>query len=181
VTTGKPSLVVIHWTGAENPPEAVYRNLGKRRPPPTGLGTHLITDGLRVVQVCDMQHAALCGGPTNERAVHIEAKNKGRGVSAKRVTRREHYHGAMQRVLGFEPIELDAIARVTVRLCDALGIPRIIPARAGTIFPDVLSRRQLARFSGVLGHFMVSGEKLDPGMGIFEHLAINYGFRLVNV
>lgn len=177
----KPELVVLHWTGAENAPEKVYANLQKRTPPVGGLGCHLVTHGTRIVQLCDLQHAAFCGGPkTNDRGVHIEAVNKGRGPSTRRVYK-ALIHGEWEKCLAFTDEEVETICALTSRLCEVFSIPKVLAGRAGIAEDKVMSAMQVSRFAGVLGHFQVEPGKYDPGTQLFDALILHHNFRMQEV
>jgi N-acetylmuramoyl-L-alanine amidase len=63
------------------------------------------------------------------------------------------------------PQQYDSLAKLTATLCTAL--PRIrcdYPRSAdGTLITGTLPEAQLSSFSGVLGHFHVQANKIDPG------------------
>jgi len=61
--------------------------------------------------------------------------------------------------------QYDSLIKLTAALCTVLpGIRVDYPRDAdGVLIPSVLSEEELAEFSGVLGHWHVSKNKIDPG------------------
>jgi N-acetyl-anhydromuramyl-L-alanine amidase AmpD len=72
--------------------------------------------------------------------------------------------------------QYDSLIKLTATLCTALpGIRVDYPRDAdGKLIPSVLSAEELAEFSGLLGHWHVSQNKIDPGPA-FDWDRVVYG------
>ncbi|MFN4243508.1 MAG: N-acetylmuramoyl-L-alanine amidase [Tepidisphaerales bacterium] len=75
-------------------------------------------------------------------------------------------HGITQRMYDLTPQQYDALIKLTAALCDIF--PQIQPDAPrdenGQVIMTVLSDEQFQNFKGVLGHFHVTREKVDPGV-----------------
>ncbi len=172
----KPRMIVLHWTGSENKAEQVFRTLNSRE-----LGVHLVTQGTRVVQLCDLDLVALHAGVANEGSIGIENRNRGRPPSSPghiRAVSTSLIHGQRMLTLDFTKDEVATIASLVTVMCDHFGIEKVIPGRGSEPHDAVLTRAELARWNGVLGHYQVSIAKTDPGSALLRSLVLDHGFRM---
>jgi len=74
-------------------------------------------------------------------------------------------NGAELEMVDLTPQQYHSLSKLTAALCELF--PRIAPDAprddGGAVRPSVLSDEELARFSGILGHWHVSADKVDPG------------------
>lgn len=165
-------LIVLHWTGSENAPPSVHRNLSEE-----GLSVHFVIDQFGVVwQMADAN--ALCAHATgvNVRSVGIEMINRGndrkvptRGVE--RVTVTERIHNQPVVYAGFTLEQQVAAIALVQTLCGVYRLPMAVPMQAGKVRATRLDAEQLRTFRGVIGHLHAqSGErtKCDPGLRMLE-------------
>ncbi len=173
--TGKPRTqpirgVVVHYTGGEGSAQQVYNVLKSR-----GLSVHYHIDQKgRVTQYAPYDVVCLHAGPANHWSVGIEVSCVGHGVQNPRWPRTRYpdeIHGKKVRQARFYPEQQAALNELVTYLCDELELPREV-APGSTL----LSSWDLSRFRGVLGHFHLSRNKLDPGseplQGIRDHWAV---------
>ncbi len=83
-----------------------------------------------------------------------------------------HGHPLVQ--YDFTPQQYDSLARLTAALCRVL--PRIRPVMprgpGGAVLTRALTAAELAGFHGIVGHYHVTTQKVDPGPGFdWERLA----------
>lgn len=179
--------VVIHWTGGAGGPAAVYRTLRTRVGPrtPDGLSVHYVVgaDG-EVVQMAPHDLVCLHAGPANEWSVGIEVVSPGLPTGAawererKLGIRREVYRDKLKTsrrdgiaMLDFTDAQTAALVPLVEQICDVLRIPRAVPVDgAGELLRREMSAQELARFSGVLGHYHCHATKLDPGSRLLDRL-----------
>lgn len=172
-TTGT-SKIVLHHTGAENPPETVYDNLIER-----GLSVHFCVsaDG-RVYQYCDADMLCSHAGRLedgvrsgNIDTIGIEIVNSacddpraGRPMVAEKI------HGKQFVRTGFREAQIFSV----LALCRALGavynIPMRVPERDGAVLSTAMSGFAWDSFRGVVGHLHARRSKSDPGLCILERV-----------
>lgn len=163
ITTRK---VVLHWTGGESPAARVYRTLVNR-----GLSIHFVVerDG-RIVQMAPLvARAAHAGSLVNADSVGIEIVNAGTVLSTahpSRPVKVGRIHGRAVRYADFLPAQYEAVERLVIWLLARFSLPEIV-ATPTTIFP---STETLRSFRGVVGHYQISTNKLDPGPALLDHL-----------
>ena len=164
----KIDLVVLHWTGGENEPPAVFETLEKRE---LGIEFAIGSDGL-VWQFCDPSKIdTFDAGKFNGRSVGIEMVNYGHRPTLRQVPTAgldrwqedQVIHGRGMRVANFYRPQMDAMVRLVDRLCDWYQIPKQYPY-AKTV-PECIED-----FKGVAGHFHLTTRKTDPGLEPFRHL-----------
>jgi N-acetyl-anhydromuramyl-L-alanine amidase AmpD len=193
-----PEMVVLHWTGAENPVETFYANCLQRK-----VSAHFFIGGSgRVHQLADVEdtvcyHAKSPGGVVNARSIGIEIQNIGLASkilpasktahSTARPTYIDVIKGKKLSMAMFNLAQLDALADILNTLADAKFIQRCVPrtpVRAGdhfdpandwsdyvSILREPMSMAALKKFRGVCGHYHVpENTKYDPGTQPFQML-----------
>ena len=174
--TQKIDLVVWHWTGGEGGAEQVYRVLHRRE-----LGVEFCIDHSGVIwQFCDPALVdTFDAGVVNRRSVGVEIANYGsrapedtvpsRGAERPRYT--TILNGRARTFAHFWSGQIAAALSLADALSRALEIPRQVPrGMKGFVEPNTLPRERLVAFSGHLGHFHVSTQKIDPGLDLLEAL-----------
>jgi N-acetyl-anhydromuramyl-L-alanine amidase AmpD len=80
----------------------------------------------------------------------------------------------------FTPQQYEALARLTATLCTLFPKIRCDHPRGedGTVFPRKLPADQLERYQGILGHYHVQTNKVDPGPAFQWDLLIDRARRL---
>ncbi len=149
-----------------------------------GLSAHFMIDLDGVIyQTLDVMERARHAGPANDRSVGIEIANAGAYETAEGLMAARqrmgmaggrsggtapivgYVQGRRLYQYGFTDAQYEALIGLTRALRRAL--PRLraqCPKSAdGGVADGVLPPAQLASFSGILGHFHVSDEKVDPG------------------
>lgn len=158
-------LITLHWTGAENPPAAVNRNMKN-----ASLSVHFVVDQFGIVwQMCDA--AALCAhaAGVNEASVGIEIISRGddkkvptRGVE--RVELKERIRGRTVTYAGFTLEQEIAVVALVAALCGHYRIPMAVPTwENGDVRLEQLSAKELGAMRGVIGHLHAHKGKNDPG------------------
>jgi N-acetyl-anhydromuramyl-L-alanine amidase AmpD len=91
------------------------------------------------------------------------------GLRSARPARSDPVHGAIHgqeyQQYDFTPEQYAALAKLTATLTRVLPRVRLEFPRdaAGAVLPRVLSEAELQAFSGVLGHYHLTKQKIDPG------------------
>lgn len=178
--------VVNHWTGAENSPELLYRNLVASRK-----SVHFAIDAAGIVwQFCDAESFCAHAKGANAWAVGIEIVNRadsraqnlivqegpgrrtygklGRGVV--RELLEEEIHGKRVRYRAFTPEQVRSAIALNVALCSAYGLPLSVPLRDHDVAATVLPQHELRKYRGVLGHLHLKESKRDPGLALLRAL-----------
>lgn len=172
--------VVLHATASENPPAAVFHNLGAHKNKlgqPEPLSVHFCVDKDGVVyQMADTElrasHCAAHG--LNSLSIGIEFVNRmtaldlpSRGTKRDRVTESIHH----RRVTYYELTlaQLRVGVRLTRTLCNLYGLPYRVPLdEAGEPTLYALPESRLRVYTGILGHAHAEENKVDPGLGILR-------------
>lgn len=160
-------LVVLHWTGAENPPSAVHRNMVE-----VGYAVHFVIDQFGIAwQMLDTDRLGAHAKGVNERAIGIEIICRGddkkvptRGVE--RLERTEVIQGREVTYAAFTPEQEATAVTLVTALCAHYRLPLLLPPCDG-----VLSRSGLRGFRGVCGHLHVRRTKHDPGLYLLRLVA----------
>lgn len=168
-------LIVVHWTGGERGARQVFRTLTSR-----ALGVEFVVDPWGIIwQFADPARVDTFDAKgVNPRSIGIEMTNFAFRRPGKPIPRpgrdrpryRTQLNGRAREFASFTPWQMKAC----VALCDALTatvrtIPRTIPRNGNNnLIRRKLKKAELDAYAGVLGHFHVSGSKLDPGTDIFE-------------
>lgn len=169
-------LIVCHWTGAENPPSAMYFNMqnrtinGKRSP----LSIHFCVDQEGMVyQMADTETRCVHAGRANATSVGIEfigrgnaTSNPAKGIRRERVI--ETIHGVRVKYDELLPVQVESGLKLIEALCSLYELPMHVPETMDRrVRTEVLSDDQLALFKGVIGH-MHEGGKVDPGLRLLR-------------
>ena len=107
----------------------------------------------------------------NRPSAGVEIVNRGLAPAFPRVPREAYdakINGKPVKFLKFTDAQMLSYVALCNTLCAALDIPRVVPWQR-----RVMSGQELASFSGVLGHFHLTTDKLDPGTQPFEVLLSN--------
>ncbi len=166
------SCVTLHWTGAENPPEALHRNMSASR-----LSVHFAIDAAGVVwQFMDAgRFGAHCQAHgANGYAVGIELINRGVGLTLPdrgvvRATRVEKIHGKRVTYAAFTTPQVASCLALCEALCAAYRLPMQVPTiPSGDVLATNMSLADARRFKGVAGHFQFERSKVDPGLELLR-------------
>ncbi|HMJ16588.1 MAG TPA: peptidoglycan recognition family protein [Polyangiaceae bacterium] len=166
--------VMNHWTGAENSPRAVFENL-KRRTNVAGkvtpLSVQFVIDQMgEIWQLADTdarcQHA---GAIANGWSIGIEYICRGhnktvptRGIV--REQRHETVHGRSLTYAALTPEQIASGVELNETLCRVYELPLRVPMLKGEVYSTVLPAPLIASYQGVLGHFQVDLNKVDPAL-----------------
>jgi hypothetical protein len=171
-------MVILHGTGAENPPSQVYENLlrhksalGQIQP----LSIHFVIDQKGVIyQMADVEsRCAHCAGIYKDfspNAVSIGIELIGRltdfrKVPDKGVVRmrmRERIHGVEMDVDEMLPAQCDAAAMLCETLCALYKLPLRVPeSKDGAVSLEMMSEKDASSWTGCAGHLHFAG-KPDP-------------------
>lgn len=172
--------IVNHWTGAENPPDAVVRNMSNRlndKGEPSPVSVHFIVDQLGDVYQCmdAAARASHCSGfKANDWSVGIEFINRGSDLKKpskgiERTLRTDTIHGRKVEYCEMTGPQLVTACLLNEALCLAFALPFTVPQKDGDVYTSVLSARQAQYVRGVLAHYMLEPGKADPGV---EHMRI---------
>jgi len=173
-----PDLFVLHVTGGEGAPPAMFDTLRQRE-----LGIEFAIDIEGVIwQFCDpLLVDTFDAGPINRRSIGAEVVNYGYRADPKTVPlkgkTRPLYdtiiHGKRVMMARSNPAQVQALVALadTLTSCPALKIPRKLPRNgAGQVHTRLMDAAEIDAFQGVLGHLHVSGAKIDPGTDVFDAL-----------
>jgi N-acetylmuramoyl-L-alanine amidase len=158
--------IVLHYDGIGNSREC-FEHLAERQ-----LSAHFLVDvDGTVYQTLDLQERAYHATIANNRSIGIEIANIGAfsmseaGIPPMIDPIRGTVHGIELVQSEFTPQQYDALAKLIEALCRSLPhIERRVPRDAnGDIVMEKLSDDELANFRGILGHFHIQENKVDPG------------------
>ena len=177
-------LVILHWTGAENSAADVVRNMqnhvNRKTSKPEPLSVHFVVDQQGDIYQCmDTQargaHCAAGGG--NVFGVGVEICNRGHDFSRPtkgfiRPRRTELVHGSRVTYGDFFYAQTVAVVALCHAICAASGIPVQVPRGPDwDVVAWALSRDELYRFHGVIGHYCAEPGKPDPGPELLRKIA----------
>lgn len=173
--TKETRYVICHWTGSENAPRDVWTNMQKRK-----VSVHfIVAQNGDVYQCCDTDqrcsHAAESGG--NDHGVGIEFISRGhdtkvptKGIA--REVRTETIHKRRVQYGSMTPSQVSTAIALTSAICRAYRLPTSVPIDVKTrgIYASVLPPLYLETFRGILGHFHLDANKVDPGLDLLRRL-----------
>lgn len=179
----RTSVILNHWTAAENPPIQVFENMSAhkgRDGKPEPLSVHFVVDPFGTIfQFADTElRAAHCARPERNSANgwSIGIEYQCRGHDTKVPTRGVTRHKTVARIHG----RLISYAELTERqlyvgtllnqfLSDLYGLPFTVPVdETGAIVQDCLPERELMLYRGSACHFHFEPNKPDCGVGILK-------------
>jgi N-acetyl-anhydromuramyl-L-alanine amidase AmpD len=171
---GSTRVVVNHWTGSENPPEALFRNLKGRTK--NGLSVHFAIDAAgEIWQFADTEARCQHAGLANGWSIGIEIINRASDKrvptrNVVRVARREEIHGRSWFYAAFTVQQIHSAVVLNEALCTAYELPLAVPMLRGDVYPTVLPVQLLRSYRGVLGHLHLDIEKPDPGLELLREI-----------
>lgn len=188
--TKEIDLFVVHWTGGENEPPAMFRTLERRE-----LGIEFAitreetTPGYSTIyQFCDpIAVDTFDAGYVNRRSMGVEIVNYGwrnprkLWLIPKRGKERDRYKTSWGKrnptYARFYPHQLHTLLALANTVIDS-GVTRIerqVPRIVGQadMIRRTMTRPEVAEFRGVLGHNHISAKKADPGTDALEMLIAN--------
>ena len=172
-------LHVVHVTGGEGAPPRMFSTLEKRE---LGVEFAVDVDGT-IWQFCDpLEVDTFDAGYVNRRSVGTEIVNYGyRSRRAEipfrgrdRPTYETTIHGRRLRMARSWPVQIASLLALqeTLASCPKLSIARALPRDSrGELRTGLMTRQEVADYSGVIGHFHVSRSKIDPGTDVLDALA----------
>lgn len=180
LTRRRTSQVCVHWTGSENAPSDVYRNMKNakdKRGKPAPKSVHFVVDQSGTIyQMADANAFLAHATGINERAVGIEVVCPGDDLDVPhkgivRDTVSELVHGKPCLYRAFLPAQTSAVLALIESLCMAYELPMTVPMRGDDVCAGVLTARELLLYRGVLGHYHTKATKRDPGVRIMRMIA----------
>lgn len=171
----KPTLVVLHWTGAEARADTFRANLERR-----GLSVHYYIDFLgQIWQFADTLKTTCfhAGATANDLSVGIEVACRGTNYTQYDKTTSQYRDEGWVRYMDYTPRQVGTVLWLLERLADAYGIerrvwPTIDRGPEKITYP---TKEDLDGFSGVIGHYQLTGRKTDPGPCVLRTLASFWG------
>lgn len=167
------SAVVLHWTGAENPPDRLFANMRAAR-----LSVHFAID--QQGSVWQFMDAHLRGAHchahgANGFAVGCELINRGSDLKCptqgiERQLRREAIHGRAVTYAAFTEPQITAALALTEALCRTYGLPMLVPRERGDVLATAMSLGEARAFRGVVGHLNFERGKVDPGLELLRRV-----------
>ena len=174
----KPAdLFVWHWTGGESEPDRMAKYLRKRT-----LGVEFAISRFgNIFQFCDpVEVDTADAGIVNSRSWGCEVINFGfrrwhKGFLTPKLGKDRGLYqtvlnGKIRKFAKFYPWQIQSAIALADAVSAASEIPATVPANC-----DVMTRGQLASFSGHVSHSNVSARKSDCGPELINALRNNFG------
>lgn len=158
--------IVLHYDGFGSS-RLCFEHLAERQ-----LSAHFLIDvDGTVYQTLDLQERAYHATVANNRSIGIEIANIGAfpigemGIAAMHNPSRGTVNGIELAQEDFTPAQYAALGRLIDALCQTFPrISRDFPRNTdGGVAKSKLSDGELANFRGILGHFHIQENKVDPG------------------
>lgn len=95
-------------------------------------------------------------------------------VTQRNVTRqlvREEIHGVELVQTTFTAAQVVTLLELTRAICGHYGLPLAVPMEHGDVFARVMTEPEFLAFHGVLGHYMLTRGKRDPGLALMRAVA----------
>lgn len=95
-------------------------------------------------------------------------------LTQRNVTRqlvREEIHGVELTATTFTAEQVKAQLDLTRVICGHYGLPVAVPLEAGDVLARVMTEPEFLAFRGVLGHYMLTRQKRDPGLALMRAIA----------
>jgi N-acetyl-anhydromuramyl-L-alanine amidase AmpD len=172
----QPALMIVHFTGAENPPPKMFTDM-LNGPKPRSVEFGMDYYG-HVWQFCDPAKVYCAQAQrANVFSFGIEIQNAGvpQGHTLwktfPRGTYLEQMPWGMQSYLSFTSNQLTALEQLIDALADAKVIPRKL-AMAKSNIRKRIPKAEWKNLKGVAGHYHCDTEpgKIDPGPQVFDEL-----------
>ena len=175
--------LIHHWTGGSRPGPQVFDVLRQR-----GLSVHLCVDPDGTVwQFCDLDRRCSHAGSlddwdhdghelsANAWSIGVEVVNPAAPRSpvqgVQRAVVREAIHGQAQDATCFTASQTRALLELTRVICERYELPVAVPMESGDVVARVLTEPEFEAFYGVLGHYMLTRRKRDPGLALMRAVA----------
>lgn len=175
--------LVHHWTGGSRQAPEVFEMWRTRK-----LSVHLFVepDGT-VYQFCDLDRRCSHAGTVddwdrdghemsaNAWSIGIEAVNPAlprsppKGIQ--RAVVREVIHGQAVNATTFTAAQTRSLLELTRVICARYELPVAVPMEGGDVLARVLTEPEFEEFYGVLGHYMLTRGKRDPGLALMRAVA----------
>jgi hypothetical protein len=173
-------LVVWHTTGGEGRPSTMAATLTRRK---LGIEFAIDRNGL-IWQFCDpLAVDTADAGAVNPRSVGVEIVNylyrRKRSDIPRSGRNRPIYETAIRgrpiKLAHCTPAQISASIALAESLSTGLRIPRLVPMD-GDFFVSqrTLEPGEIESFTGHLGHFHLSKNKIDPGFDVLEALRASW-------
>lgn len=166
--------IVLHHTAGEGDGRRIFKTLKERR-----LSIHFTIDYYgRVVQHADTEVCAFHAREFNDCSIGIELQNYGverpGSIGARRFPRvaySDNVHGRVRNFLAFTDAQVESCRSLCESLCATLGIPfKFAIANDGRAYRTALGENDLPRASGILGHYQLTTDKIDPSPHLLDAL-----------
>jgi N-acetyl-anhydromuramyl-L-alanine amidase AmpD len=163
---GVVDQIVLHYDGIGNTREC-FEHLAERQ-----LSAHFLVDvDGTIYQTLDLQERAYHATVANNRSIGIEIANIGAfpageaGIPTMVDPKQGTVHGIELVQSAFTSEQYAALAKLIDALCRTFPlIERRVPSDAnGDVVMAKLPDDELANFRGILGHFHIQENKVDPG------------------
>lgn len=139
--------VVLHFSGsAAATPKSIYNTLVQRK---LNVQLALGRDGT-FVQFCDLNKR--CSHATYANATYLGIEIAGDGKS-------------------YTPAQMQGLFQGLTTILGAYKLPWRVPTRDDQVVTGVLSTAEFNAFTGILGHYMIEGDKQDPGVPLMTAVA----------
>lgn len=174
------SVIVNHWTGAENPPGVVYNSLSTHKNAfnaPEPLSIHFVVDWAGIVyQMADTElRGAHCRAQgLNGLSIGIEFIGRGSALDApsRNVVRdlvEETLHGRRVKYYELTDAQTRTGVKLNRTLCNLYGLPFRVPVDAdGRPHLSLLSDSQMRAFTGCVAHGHAEAKKIDCGLKLLR-------------
>jgi len=179
---------VLHHQGGEGRARQCFSVLNERADPKHPgefdyLSVHFEIDQDGVItQMADLDTVCHQASGVNQESWGVEIANLGVGQSSLRHPRDTYtdmVNGVTYRnFLKFYPMQVAAAYRLCVCVNGLLGLPLVLPmATQFKARRNVLPPAELARFRGLIAHYMVTNKKKDPSPHLLDELAFRLAMR----
>lgn len=160
--TQEVSCVVVHHNGGGGNAAATWRALRGRY-----LSCHYVVESSgRIVQLASEDLVTLHAGKANGRSIGIECQSRGVLLGRKRRPGEKYYadhlHGRDRTDwVAFTGAQRHSLLDLVLDICQRHGIPLEVPSVNGEAQRGVVPGWET--YAGVLGHYMITAKKMDPG------------------
>lgn len=180
------NLFVLHWTAGEGDVVSCFNVLNARE---LGVEFYISREG-EIFQFADpILVDTFDAGSVNPRSVGVEIANYGFKKEPKEIPSKAKDRKLIETIIRghkiklakFYDIQLEACNALVDSVCNAITtIPKTLPSEKGKYFSNTMTKKQLNSYKGLIGHFQISENKIDPGTDLLEYLH-NKGFSYTEV